>query len=68
MANSVFENIRVGNHLYVFYKGELIYKRWYDEYNNKLQPSCLFNVKFPISWIVEEDKEENKEKNNEFPI
>lgn len=36
---------RVGNHLFVYHNGELVYKRWYKRgANGKTQPSLLWNV------------------------
>lgn len=41
--SSVFESIRHLNHLYVFYKGVLIYKQWLRPDGSKTEPSGLFN-------------------------
>jgi len=39
---------RVGNELYVFHNGEIIYKKWLGH----KQPSVLFNKKWPNVFIV----------------
>ena len=44
---SLFETIRVDNHLYVFYEGNLIYKQWLDDHGQKTEASMLFNEVFP---------------------
>ncbi len=41
---------RIGNELYVFRNGELVYKRWGKK---KTQPSLLFNTNgWPNEWII----------------
>ena len=45
-------SLRHKNHLFIFYKGEPIYKRWYyKDTNNKAQNSILFNKQYPNEWI-----------------
>lgn len=40
------------NHIFVFYNGELVYKRWVDEKTNtKMQNSLLLNKHWPNEWI-----------------
>lgn len=61
MSNSVFEKIQVANHLFVFYQGELIYKRWYDTRNppHKSESSMLFNSNgFPSQKITDHVEKE----------
>lgn len=42
---------RVGNELYVYFAGKLIYKRWYKKNSTeKRQPSLLLNIK---GWLNE---------------
>lgn len=43
IGGSAFEKIRVDNHLYVFYEGDLIYKQWLRPDGSKSEPSGLFN-------------------------
>ena len=43
---------RIGNELYIFHNGQLVYKRWYTRTGNKAQPSLLHNVVWPNEWIV----------------
>lgn len=41
------------NHLYVYWRGTLIYKRWIGKNNKKTQPSILLSKKgWPNEWIV----------------
>jgi len=35
------------NHLYVYWRGKVIYKKWIDKKGNKTEPSILINEKFP---------------------
>jgi hypothetical protein len=45
-----FESKRIGDELYVYHNGELIYKRWYEKgTNEKREPSILFNK----GWLPE---------------
>jgi len=51
MGNSVFEKIRVDNHLFVFYDGDLIYKKYYPP--GEVSPSWLFNEVWPSVQIIQ---------------
>lgn len=62
--SSVFEKIRHGNHLYVFYEGDLIYKQWLDENNSKNEPSMIFNREFPSERIIQANTSVNNSKEN----
>lgn len=59
--SSVFESIRVGNHLYVFYQGDLIYKQWNTKDGKRTShPSRIFNSNgFPSEWIVNKEPIKN---------
>lgn len=53
---SVFEKVRIGNHLYVLYKGDLIYKQWVDpQTGRKTEPSMIFNKHFPHEKIIRKE-------------
>lgn len=42
-----------GNHIYVYWHGKLIYKKWIDPKKNKTQPSILINDNgWPNEWIL----------------
>lgn len=43
---------RIGNHLYVYHNGVLIYKSWLTKSGNKTQPSLLFNKYLPNAEII----------------
>jgi len=38
---------RVVNHLFVYWNGKIIYKRWVDENGEKTESSALFNEGWP---------------------
>ena len=68
MMASLFEKIKHRNHLYVFYKGDLIYKQFLKEDGTKSESSVLFpgNGWLPAKIINDEDekmKQEELEKN-----
>ncbi len=43
----------IGNHLYVYRDGELVYKRWNGKKGGKTQPSLLWNTNgWPHEWVV----------------
>lgn len=42
---------RHGNEVYVFWNGELVYKRWLDDSGRKLRASLLANREWPAVWI-----------------
>lgn len=43
---------RIGNELYVYHNGSLVYKRWYKPSGHKAQPSRIFNINgWPGEWI-----------------
>lgn len=43
---------RIGNHLYVYHNGSLVYKRWYSKDGSKAQPSILLNKNgWPNEWL-----------------
>ena len=45
-------SIRCANHLFVYWNGELVYKRWYAANGvDKAQDSILFNHPWPVAWI-----------------
>ena len=51
---SVFDKVRVGNHFYVFYENNLIYKQWIDPTTGKkTESSMIFNKHFPNEKIVQ---------------
>lgn len=52
MSKSVFESIRHLNHLYVFYNGDLIFKRWLRPDGSKSEPSLIYNDVFPNEKII----------------
>ncbi len=45
---------RIGNHLFVYHNGKLVYKRWYKkDSSEKAQPSLLWNINgWPNEWIA----------------
>lgn len=47
-----FASVREHNHLFVYYRGNLIYKRWLDEDGNKTEPSALFTPHWPTVRIT----------------
>ena len=50
---NLFWTIKEQNHVYLFYKGELIYKRWVGKNGGtKTQPSIILNEVFPNEWII----------------
>jgi hypothetical protein len=43
---------KVGNHIYVYWRGQLVYKKWIDPKGNKTQSSILINKNgWPNEWI-----------------
>lgn len=42
---------RIGNELYVYFRGKLIYKRWYKSKSTDKKSSILINEKWPNEWI-----------------
>jgi len=43
---------RHGNEVYVFWHGELVYKRWLDDSGHKRHASMLVNREWPSVWII----------------
>lgn len=43
---------RHGNEVYVFWNGELVYKRWLDDSGRKRHASLLANREWPSVWIT----------------
>jgi hypothetical protein len=48
---AMWSEVRDGE-VYVFWNGELVYKRWIDGQGNKRQPSLLANKGWPPVWIT----------------
>ena len=45
---------KIGNELYVYHNGKVIYKRWTDKKGKKTQPSILLNDNgWPNEWIYD---------------
>jgi len=42
---------RIGHELYVYFRGKLIYKRWYKKGSTEKTASIIINDKFPNEWI-----------------
>lgn len=43
---------KIGNEVYVYHYGELIYKRWHKKGSTeKSQPSIIINKSWPNEWI-----------------
>jgi hypothetical protein len=43
---------RIGNELYIYWRGKVIYKRWIGKNGQKTQPSIIFNEKWPNEQVV----------------
>lgn len=44
---------KIGNHLFIFWNGKMIYKRWLNKTGEKTQPSILLNENgWPNEWVT----------------